>query len=514
MISLIRASKKYRRDGSGMSDSEYRVEMHGIVKNFGGVKALSNAELCLRPGEIHALIGENGAGKSTLIRVLSGVHPCDAGEVKLEGKTVHFKNPAEGIKAGISVIYQEFALVPHLTVMENVLLDDFRSGATVNWSSMRKKAQDFLKEVGFDNINVDAKVNTLSVAYQQVVEICKALTRNASVLVLDEPTAVMTDKEVKQLFRLLRDLKAKGVSILYVSHRLEEIFEICDMITVMRDGSYVKTVRTDEITQKELASLMVGRDMSNFFPPREHNIGEEVLRAEHIKAGIMVKDISFNVRKGEIVGLSGLVGAGRTECVRAMLGVDEIEGGKVIYNGKEIKIKNIKDAYKKGIALLSEDRKRAGVLLRRPIYQNITISALDKITKMGFVLAPQETPLVKKYVDGISIKVGSVKDNVSSLSGGNQQKVALAKILATDSKVLILDEPTRGVDVGAKIEIFNIINGLVEQGYAVVMISSEMAEIIGMCDRAFVIYEGENRAELQRDELTEENIIQYQMGVK
>jgi ribose transport system ATP-binding protein len=488
--------------------------MHGIVKNFGGVKALSNAELCLRPGEIHALIGENGAGKSTLIRVLSGVHPCDAGEVKLEGKPVHFKNPAEGIKAGISVIYQEFALVPHLTVMENVLLDDFRSGATVNWPAMRKKAQDFLKSVGFDNINVDAKVNTLSVAYQQVVEICKALTRNASVLVLDEPTAVMTDKEVKQLFRLLRDLKAKGVSILYVSHRLEEIFEICDMITVMRDGSYVKTVSTKEITQKDLASLMVGRDMSNFFPPRQHNIGEEVLRAEHIKAGIMVKDISFNVRKGEIVGLSGLVGAGRTECVRAMLGVDPIESGKVIYNGKEIKIKNIKDAYNKGIALLSEDRKRAGVLLRRPIYQNITISALDKITKAGFVLAPMEKPLVKKYVDGISIKVGSVRDNVSSLSGGNQQKVALAKILATDSKVLILDEPTRGVDVGAKIEIFNIINDLVEQGYAVVMISSEMAEIIGMCDRAFVIYEGENRAELQHDELTEDNIIQYQMGVK
>lgn len=497
-----------------MSDSEYRVEMHGIVKNFGGVKALSNAELCLRPGEIHALIGENGAGKSTLIRVLSGVHPCDAGEVLLEGKPVHFKNPAEGIKAGISVIYQEFALVPHLTVMENVLLDDFRSGKTVNWAAMRKKAQDFLKSVGFDNINVDAKVHTLSVAYQQVVEICKALTRNASVLVLDEPTAVMTDKEVKQLFRLLRDLKAKGVSILYVSHRLEEIFEICDMITVMRDGSYVKTVSTKDITQKELASLMVGRDMSNFFPPREHNIGEEVLRAEHIKAGIMVKDISFNVRKGEIVGLSGLVGAGRTECVRAMLGVDPIENGKVIYNGKEIKIRNIKEAYNMGIALLSEDRKRAGVLLRRPIYQNITISALDKITKAGWVQDAKEKPLVKKYVDGISIKVGSVKDNVSSLSGGNQQKVALAKILATDSKVLILDEPTRGVDVGAKIEIFNIINDLVEQGYAVIMISSEMAEIIGMCDRAFVIYEGENRAELQHDELTEDNIIQYQMGVK
>ena len=497
-----------------MSASEYRVEMHGIQKNFGGVRALKNAELCLKPGEIHALIGENGAGKSTLIRVLSGVYSADGGEVLLEGEKVHFNSPAEGIQAGISVIYQEFALVQHLTVMENVLLDDFRSGKIVNWKEMRKKAQDFLVSVGFDNIHVDAKVKDLSVAYQQVVEICKALTRNAKVLVLDEPTAVMTNREVEQLFRLLRGLKEKGVSILYVSHRLEEIFEICDRITVMRDGEYVTTVNTSELTQSQLATLMVGRDMSNFFPPRQHNIGEEVLRAEHIKAGIMVKDISFNVRKGEIVGLSGLVGAGRTECVRAMLGVDPIESGKVTLNGKEVTFHNIRQAYDAGIAYLSEDRKRAGVLLRRPIYQNITMSALDDITKFGIVQADKEKEIVDKYVQGMSIKVGSVKDNADSLSGGNQQKVALSKILATNSEVLILDEPTRGVDVGAKIEIFNIINSLVEQGYAVVMISSEMAEIIGMCDRVFAIYEGESRGELSGDEITEDNIIQYTMGVK
>ena len=497
-----------------MSASEYRVEMHGIQKNFGGVRALKNAELCLKPGEIHALIGENGAGKSTLIRVLSGVYAADGGEVLLEGEKVHFNSPAEGIKAGISVIYQEFALVQHMTVMENVLLDDFRSGKIVNWKQMREKAQNFLESVGFDNINVDAKVKDLSVAYQQVVEICKALTRNAKVLVLDEPTAVMTNREVEQLFRLLRDLRAKGVSILYVSHRLEEIFEICDRITVMRDGEYVTTVNTTDINQSQLASMMVGRDMSNFFPPRQHNIGEEVLRAEHIKAGIMVKDISFNVRKGEIVGLSGLVGAGRTECVRAMLGVDPIESGKVTLKGKEVSFSNIRQAYDAGIAYLSEDRKRAGVLLRRPIYQNITMSALDRITKLGIVQADKEKEIVDKYVEGMSIKVGSVKDNADSLSGGNQQKVALSKILATDSEVLILDEPTRGVDVGAKIEIFNIINDLVEQGYAVVMISSEMAEIIGMCDRVFAIYEGESRGELTGDEITEDNIIQYTMGVK
>ncbi len=494
--------------------SEYRVEMHGIKKNFGGVRALKNAELCMKPGEIHALIGENGAGKSTLIRVLSGVYADDGGEVLLEGEKVKFNSPEEAIKAGISVIYQEFALVPDLTVMENVLLDDFRSGMGVNWKEMRQKAQDFLESVGFDNINVDAKVKDLSVAYQQVVEICKALTRNAKVLVLDEPTAVMTNREVKQLFRLLRDLKAKGVSILYVSHRLEEIFELCDRITVMRDGEYVKTVNTCDITQPELASLMVGRDMSNFFPPRQHNIGEEVLRAEHVKAGAAVKDISFNVRKGEIVGLSGLVGAGRTECVRAMIGLDKLDSGAVYLEGKEIHLKNIREAFDHGIAYLTEDRKNAGVLLRRPIYQNMTLSALKDIITLGFIRNRKEKKIVDYYVNGLSIKVGNVKNNADSLSGGNQQKVALSKILATHAKVLILDEPTRGVDVGAKIEIFNIINSLVEEGYAVVMISSEMAEIIGMCDRVFMIYEGESRGEIGREELTEENIIQYTMGVK
>ena len=497
-----------------MGEPEYRVEMHDIVKSFAGVKALDHAELCVKPGEIHALIGENGAGKSTLIRVLSGVHAADSGTVLIDGKPVHFNSPAEGIEAGISVIYQEFALVQHLSVMENILLDDFRSGFSVNWKAMKEKARNFLDEIGFGNIDVNAKVADLPVAYQQVVEICKALTRNANVLVLDEPTAVMTNREVEQLFRLLLDLKSKGISIIYVSHRLEEIFRICDRITVMRDGKFVDTVETKSINQNQLVAMMIGRDLSTFFPPREHNIGEEVLRVEHVSAGHAVKDISFNVREGEIVGLSGLVGAGRTECVRAILGIDHMDGGKVIYHGKEVRIKSIREAYQMGIGFLPEDRKNQGVLLRRPISQNITISALDKITKFGWVQKSKEDPIIDHYVKGFSIKVGSVKNNVDSLSGGNQQKVALSKILATNSKIVFLDEPTRGVDVGAKIEIFNIINSLVEEGYAVVMISSEMAEIIGMCDRAFVIREGVSAGELQRDELTEINIIRYAMGVE
>ncbi len=498
-----------------MSDSEYRVEMYDIHKSFGGVKALDGAQFCLRPGEIHALIGENGAGKSTLIRCLSGVLQADSGRILIEGEECVFNRPDESIDKGISVIYQEFALVQHLTVMENILLDDFRNGFSVNWKKMEEKAQSYLDELGFGElIHPRDKVKNLPVAHQQVVEICKALIRNARVLVLDEPTAVMTNNEVEQLFRILQDLKKKGVAIIYISHHLNEIFEICDRITVMRDGTFVDTVNTEDITEKELTAMMVGRNLDTYYPEREHKIGEEVLHVTHVKAGIQVKDVSFNVRAGEITCLYGLVGAGRTEAVRAILGLDPMESGTVIYDGKEINLKNIGEAYKTGIGYLSEDRKNYGVLLRRPIYQNITISALNKLTRFGFVKQKEENTLVNRLIEDLTIKVGSVKDNVNSLSGGNQQKVALAKILATDSKLLILDEPTRGVDVGAKSEIFKIINDLVEQGFAVLMISSEMAEVLGMADRIFVVHDGVTTGELTEEDINEKNVINLAMGVK
>jgi len=496
------------------NNNEYRVEMKHICKSFEGVKALQDVQLQVRPGEIHALVGENGAGKSTLIRVLSGVYAPDSGEVKLSGKPVHFNDPKDGILAGISVIYQEFALVQHLSVAENILLDDFRNGSFVNWKAMRNKAREHLDNIGFGNISVTARVGDLSVAYQQVVEICKALTRNASVLVLDEPTAVMTSKEVEQLFKLLKNLRDKGVSIIYVSHRLEEIFRICDRITVLKDGQYVTTVDASSVDKNKLVSLMIGRDLSSFFPPRESEIGDVVLTAEHIKAGKAVKDISFSVREGEILGLSGLVGAGRTECLRAILGIDKLDGGTVTLRGGKLRLNSTKDAYMHGIGFLPEDRKNQGVLLRRPIYQNITLSCLKKIAKAGWIQKKKELPIVDKYINELSIKTASPANNVESLSGGNQQKVAIAKILAANAKVLFLDEPTRGVDVGAKIEIFKIINELVAQKYAVVMVSSEMTEIIGMCDRAVVIRDGVSVGELSKDELTELNIIQYAMGVK
>ena len=497
-----------------MGECEYRVEMRGIQKSFGGVHALQNAQLLMKPGEIHALIGENGAGKSTLIRVLSGVYARDGGSVKIEGKEVNFTGPKDGIEAGISVIYQEFALVQHLTVAENILLDDYRDKKFVNWKELRQKARECLDDLGFNMIDVNAKVCDLSVAYQQVVEICKALIRKARVLVLDEPTAVMTNKEVEQLFRLVRNLKDRGVSILYVSHRLEEIFELCDTITVMKDGQFVDTVPANSIDKSQLVAMMIGRDLATFYPEREHNVGEVVLEAKNIKSGKAVKDMSFNVRAGEVLGLSGLVGAGRTECIRAILGVDEMEAGEVYLNGKKVNFRSVREAKASGIGFLPEDRKNQGVLLRRPIYQNITISGMHRVVKGGIIRKKLEDPIVNGYVKDLQIKVGSVKNNVDSLSGGNQQKVAIAKMLAAEPKVLFMDEPTRGVDVGAKIEIFKIINSLVAEGYAVVMISSEMGEIIGMCDRAVVVREGYSVGELQRDELTEMNIIRYAMGVQ
>ena len=494
-------------------DPGYRVQMHGICKHFEGVQALQDAQISVLPGEIHALMGENGAGKSTLIRVLSGVYTADKGEVKIDGKTVRFSDPKAGILAGISVIYQEFALVQHLTVAENILLDEFRSKSFVNWKEMQNKARQYLEKIGFGNIPVNARVSDLPVAYQQVVEICKALIRNASVLVLDEPTAVMTNKEVEQLFKLLDDLRAEGVSIIYVSHRLDEIFRISDRITVLKDGRYVTTVNTSDIDKNQLVSLMIGRDLSNFFPPRESDIGQVALSVENIRAGKAVKGISFDVREGEILGLSGLVGAGRTECIRAILGIDKLDGGKVTLGGNTIRLKSAKDAYASGIGFLPEDRKHQGVLLKRPIYQNITMSCIKALTLFGFIRKKKERPVVEKYITDLAIKTATPQNNVESLSGGNQQKVAIAKILAANTKVLFLDEPTRGVDIGAKIEIFKIINELVSRKYAVVMISSEMTEIIGMCDRAVIIREGVSVGQLQKDQLTELNIIQYAMGV-
>jgi ribose transport system ATP-binding protein len=461
-------------------------------------------------------VGENGAGKSTLIKILSGVHAPDAGEIYINGEKARINNPKDGLEHGVSVIYQEFVLVPHLSIMENIFLDEFRSQhKIINWKALRERTRELLNQLGFGYLSPDTIVGTLTVAYQQVVEICKALSRNCSILVLDEPTAVLTTKEIDRLFGILEDLQKRGISIIYITHRLEEIFQICDRITVLKDGTFVKTVEKTEIDKEELVNLMIGRNIDTYFPPRpEIEPGATVLEVENIKAGIQVKDVSFKLREGEVLGLTGLVGAGRTEAVRAIMGFDKLDGGKVKVYGKEVKLKSPKHSYRLKVGLLPEDRKTSGVLLKIPIKHNVTLSCLKKFSnRFKWLNLRKENRFVQKYCREIGIKAASLENPVSSLSGGNQQKVAIARLLASDCKILVLDEPTRGVDVGSKIEIFNIINSLVEQKYAILFISSEMAEVIGMCDRVVVMREGVTVGELQKHELTEQNIIRLSMGV-
>jgi ribose transport system ATP-binding protein len=495
---------------------QYQVEMLGICKSFGGVDALKSVDFRVRPGEIHALMGENGAGKSTLIKILAGACLKDSGEIFIKGKKVNITDPRAGINHGISVIYQEFALVGDLSVAENIFIDNLTEGKKmIDWKQLNKRAEKLLEKLGFGNIDVNIIVSELSVAHQQVVEICKAISRNSFILVLDEPTSVLTSNEVEQLFELLLALKENGVSIIYISHRLEEVFRISDRITVLKDGTFVATVDTASINEKQLVNMMIGRELRDFFPPRNATIGEPILEVKGINCGNSVKDISFRVNEGEVLGIGGLVGSGRTETARAIFGADKKDSGKVYLFGKPVNIKSPRNAIKLGIGLLPEDRKRHGVLLELPIRYNTTLSSLEDFCgPLAWINKQKEIDFLNKMVQMLAIKAASIEDNVSSLSGGNQQKVAISKLLASDCKVLILDEPTRGVDVGAKIEIYKIINSLAEKGCAIIIISSEMTEIIGMCDRALIMREGSIVGELKKDALTEQNFIKYSMGVK
>ncbi|MDR1206388.1 MAG: sugar ABC transporter ATP-binding protein [Peptococcaceae bacterium] len=501
-----------------MAEYEYAVEMSGIYKSFEGVHALEDVSLAVRPGEIHALMGENGAGKSTLIKVLSGAHQADAGTVRIKGVQTEIRSTRDANEKGIAVIYQEFALMPHMSVAENIFVDELNGKyhRWVDWKALNERAKDALEAIQFGDIDPRAAVKDLSVAYQQVVEICKALTRKSDILVLDEPTAVLTNREVDKLFELIGALKSQGAAIIYISHRLEEIFRISDRITVFKDGKYVDTVHTKDVNDKQLVNMMIGRDLASFFPARDERqkIGGVVLKVERVKAGKAVRDVSFELHEGEVLGLSGLVGAGRTETVRAILGIDALEEGKVWLNGSEVRLKSAKDAFDKGIGFLPEDRKNQGVLLRMQIKYNITFSCISKFTTFAsWLLKKAETAFALEMREKVGIKTGNIRNLVSSLSGGNQQKVAIARILASDSKVLILDEPTRGVDVGAKMEIFKLINELIYQNYAVLLISSEMVEIIGMCDHAVVFREGRSVGKIRKEDLSEELLIHYAMGI-
>lgn len=491
-----------------------RLVMKGITKSFAGVKALKKVDFEASKGEVHALIGENGAGKSTLMKVLAGAIFREGGDIFIDGKKRHISTPIDAIRLGISVIYQEFMLAPHLTVAENIFIDNISgSKPLINWKYLKEKAKTQLTKLGFDDIDPGAKVSSLSVAYQQVTEICKCLTRNTSILVLDEPTAVLTFSEIEKLFEILARLKKEGVTIIYISHRLDEIFRIADRVTVLKDGENVDTVSTASLTKEELVTMMVGRALSQLFVDRKPVIGAVVLDVKNLRAGTMVKDVSFHVKAGEIVGFAGLVGSGRTEAMRALFGIDRAASGEIVYLGSKTRFKDPRTSIRQGFGLLSEDRKKEGLLLFQSIRKNATMTSLGKVSRAGLLNHGKEKALVKDLLAALSTKYGSMEDDARSLSGGNQQKVAVAKWVFADCKCIVFDEPTRGVDVGAKIEIYKIMDELAAGGVAVIMISSEMLEIIGMCDRAYVMRQGVTVGELDKKDFSEEAIIKLAMGV-
>lgn len=490
------------------------VEMKDIEKSFAGVKALDHAGLRVKEGEIHALIGENGAGKSTLMKILSGALHKDGGTVRILGEEVNIQTPKDAKRLGVATIYQEFMLAPDLTVAENIFIDRFASGEKlVHWKKLNEDARHLLCELGFEDISPSTRVGTLSVACQQVVEICKCLSRNVKILILDEPTAVLTFKEIGKLFALLQKLKSEGVSIIYISHRLEEIFELCDEITVMKDGTYVETVKTDSIDKDQLISMMVGRDIKDIFPRRDAVIGETVLEVKDLCGSSMVQNISFSVRRGEVLGFYGLVGAGRTETMRAVFGADDWMSGEILLDGKPVHFKSPRMAVKSGVGMVPEDRKRQGVILEQSIRVNTTITSMEKVkNKWKIFDRKKERGFVKRVLSSINTKYGSMEHPVSSLSGGNQQKVVLGKWLAADSRVIIFDEPTRGVDVGAKTEIYQCMNQLAKEGIAILMISSEMPELLGMSDRIITMRQGKISGELSKEDFGENNLIKLAMG--
>ncbi len=511
----------------GKSMSEVVLKMQGIIKDFPGVRALNNVNFEARSGELLALMGENGAGKSTLMKVLSGVwpYPTYEGDIYLRGEKVRFANTKEAEAAGIGIIYQELNLIPGLSVAENIFLDRQFTDAKgrINWNQTFAETQKLLTELGINDIRPTDLVQNITVGKQQMVEIAKALSLKAEILVLDEPTSALTDKEVKDLFRIIRKLKADGVCMCYISHKMEEIEQIADRIAVLRDGQTIGEVTPiADITLDQIIARMVGRDIKDMFPKVEFTPGEVTLEVDNLSVtnpdlpgSYLVKNASFVARKGEILGISGLMGAGRTELVGGVFGAyPDQTTGEVKLNGQKLDIKSPKDAIDAGIALLTEDRKALGLFLDKSISFNTTISSLETISSkvLGIINTQQERKIVKEYVDQLGVKTPSIDTVIGTLSGGNQQKVILGKWLNSRPDVFILDEPTRGIDIGAKVEIYKLLNELVQQGVTVIMISSELPEVLGMCDRILVMCEGEIVSNFERDDAKKEAIMAYATG--
>ncbi len=490
--------------------AEVVVSMKEIQKSFPGVHALDDAQIELKKGEVHGLIGENGAGKSTLMKVLTGIYEKDSGTVVVKGRQVSYKTPGDALEDGISMIHQELNLMPHLTVADNIFIGrEPQKGIVLDKKKTNQMAKELLESLNLD-IDPNTQINTLSVAKQQMIEIAKAISLKADILIMDEPTAALTTSEIEELFKFVRDLKSKGVGIVYISHRMEELKIITDEITVMRDGQYVGTVKTAETEMDQVISMMVGRTI--YEEPKTHSMVPEgaptVLKVEHLSSPD-VHDVSFELKKGEILGLAGLMGAGRTETARLIFGADPMTEGKVYINGEEVNITAPHDAVEHGIGYLSEDRKAFGLAVGLSVADNTVMADMDNFVSGGVVNEAKIAKVTKEYVNKLELKTPSIKQLVRNLSGGNQQKVVIAKWLVRDCDILIFDEPTRGIDVGAKSEIYKLMNQLASDGKSIIMISSEMPELLRMSDRIMVMCEGKLTGEIDIAEATQEGIMKF-----
>ena len=497
--------------------AEYKLELKGVCKSFPGVKALDNVQLSLRPGTVHALMGENGAGKSTLMKCLFGIYKMDAGEIFLDGQKIEIGNPDEAMKYGIAMVHQELQPVPARSVGENLYLGRFpvkKYGPlqVIDHKTMYEETQRWLQEVKMD-FDPKALLGTLSVGQMQSVEIAKAVSQQAKVVIFDEPTSSLSDNEVEALFRIMNDLRDKGVTMVYISHKMDEIKRIADDITIMRDGTYVGTWPAEDMTTDDIIAKMVGRELTNVYPPRENEPGEVIMEVKDL-CSIHEKSfqhINFTLRKGEILGFGGLVGAQRTELMEGIFGIRGVETGEIYINGRQVKIKHPKDAMKAGIGLITEDRRGNGIFGCLSIKDNVGVSIYNKHLKAGFILNHKKIDsIVDENIQKLRIKTPSMKEHIANLSGGNQQKVIVSRWLANDPDVLIMDEPTRGIDVGAKHEIYEIMNELAKQGKAIIMISSEMAELLGMSDRVYVMCNGKITGEITEEaEMNQESVMSY-----
>lgn len=498
-----------------MADNDFLV-MRGISKSFDGTQALKGVDFSARLGEVHAIVGENGAGKSTLMKILAGALHRDAGEILLDGSPVLINSPFAAHQLGIRAVYQEFSLVRHLSVTENILLGQMPSGRVkwlIDWKKAHQQAEEKLAEIGFTGLNVRTQVSRLSVSQQQMVEIAKAAVTRPRIWILDEPSAVLSQEELNRLFEVIQKLKRESALILYISHRLEEVYQVADRITVLKDGELIGTVSPREADQNRLIRMMVGRDLGEFFPKRQPKPGEEALRVQDFHREGWFDKISFSVRHGEIVGLFGLVGSGRTQVARCIFGADPLSGGEVFLEGQPVRLHSPGEAVSMGVAFLTEDRKRDGLVMSCSIVDNASLATLNQVSRFGVLDIKERDRRVQEKVEELSIHPAQIGRLVRQLSGGNQQKVILAKWLLSQARVLIMDEPTRGVDVATKVDIYRLISDLADRGVGVLLISSELPEILGMSDRALVMREGALVGEFSRAQASEERLLACAAGV-